>query len=43
MLLVAGLLCYFPALVISMVILLGWVIPPKYVRKNETVLSLFRR
>lgn len=42
MLLVAGLLFYFPALVLAMILAFR-MIPPKYVRQREKVMTLFRR
>jgi hypothetical protein len=41
-LLFAGLLCYFPALVIAMILIFK-TMPPKYVRKREAVTTLFQR
>jgi hypothetical protein len=41
-LLFAGVLCVFPALVLAMILVFK-VIPPKYVRKREAVMTLFQR
>ena len=41
-LLFTGLLCYFPALVLSMILVFK-IMPPKYLSKTETVTTLFRK
>ena len=41
-LLFAALVCYFPALVLAMILIFK-TIPPKYVRKGEAVTTLFQR
>lgn len=40
-LLLAGLLCCYPALVLAIILVFN-TIPPKYVRKSEAVMTLFR-
>jgi hypothetical protein len=42
MLLFLGLLLYFPALVLAMILIFK-IIRPKYVRKSEAVTTLFQR
>jgi hypothetical protein len=38
----AGILCFFPTLLLAQILLIN-IIPPKYVRKEQTVTTLFHR